>query len=418
MKFLWVSKYADTLGIALKVQAEGNEVELAIIDPQKRVCGKGMIPIIDDWRSRLSKDKVIVFDMVGSGKIASSLRNQGYKVFGAGEIQDSMELDRTFGSEAMIAAGINVPKTTTLTSFDDAIKLVKKTQQKYVFKPSGNMHAALTYVAYNDEDMIQFLEQQKKVIFKEIEFEMQCVQPGIEVSLEGMFDGNDWVEGWWNYTLERKREANDDLGQNTGCALDCVRAIPEGKDNPMVKKTLLKITPMLREAGYKGLLDINCIYFNGTPFGLEWTCRFGINAIYTLSELLQDDLGQAIYSVAASEPYKAKMRQYLWAASVRTCLAPKPKIPQRLIQNITSFKHIHPMDMMLNEDGQLVTADTDLIIAIVSETGPSISEASTKVYNVLKKTENFGILDLKYRTDCGCAAEKADDGLRKWGLVK
>lgn len=418
MKLLWISRYADTLDLAMRLAKEGNEVELCILSPNEKAIGDNMITKVTDWRSALSRDKVIVFDMVGCGKIASSLAKQGYWVFGGGEIQDQLELDRAFGSNAMKVAGIHTPATMTFTSFDDAIALVKKTNQKYVFKPSGNMHAALTYVAYNAEDMIQFLEQQKKVIFKEIEFEMQSVQSGIEASVEGLFDGNDWVDGWFNITWERKRKANGDLGQNTGCAHDVVKVLRDQRETPIVKKTLEKITPLLKQAKYKGLIDINCIYFNGTPFGLEWTCRFGINAIFTLSELLKTGLGETIAKVAMGDgSHRVSMRQDLYSASVRAFVAQKPKVPHRLIQNIQDFEHIHPMDVMIDSEGQLVTADVDGNIAVITASAPTIEGAASKVYSLLKKTENFGILDLEYRTDCGPHAEKMESTLQRWQLI-
>jgi phosphoribosylamine---glycine ligase len=418
MKYLWISKTGDTLGLAMKVAKEGNDVEFAILDPKRKTGGTGLIDRIDDWRAATSKDKIIVFDQTGQAKAAEALRKQGYNVFGGSLLGDAIELDRTYGSNFMTTAGIKVPKTETYTDFGKAIETVRRSRQKYVFKPNGNMNCALTYVAYNDEDMINFLENIQGGKFNKIEFELQCVQPGSEVSLEGLFNGEEWVDGFFNITMERKREMTGDLGHNTGCAVDVVKVLREQIESPMVKKTLARITPALKEARYKGVIDINCIYFNATPFGLEWTPRFGINAILTLNELIKDDLGKLIADVAMGNKFKANMRDHLFASSVMVNVPEKPKIPNRLLQNVTNFNHIWPMDVKISDHGDLVTADEDFSIAVVTESGPTIQDSVRKMYDVLRKTENFGILDVEYRTDCGNSAQEIYNSLTRWGLVK
>jgi len=420
MKILWVSRFGDTLGMAMKVAKEGNDVEFAIMDKTRELCGQGLVDIVPDWRSALSLDKLIVFDMNGSGRVADSLRKKGHKVFGGHQLADRLEMDRTFGSDFMLAAGIHVPKTETFNDFSAAIALVKKSGQKYVFKPHDNMDCSMTYVAYNDEDMIHFLETQKKVMHKHIEFEMQSVQSGIEVSLEGLFDGTQWVDGWFNITLESKKAFTGDLGPATGCSMDVCHSVIDQMDCPMVKKTLLKITPALKEAGYVGLIDINCIYFNGTPFGLEWTPRFGINAIYTLAELMRDDFGKVMEYCA--NPIKDSIMKATLAdrfsASVRLGIPRKPKIEHRLVQNVTNFNHIWPMNMFIDDEGRLACTDEDDTIGVVTESGPTIEETSRKIYSLIDKLENFGINDISYRTDLGPQEQKDYDTLLRWGLIK
>ena len=418
MKFLWISKYADTLALAMRVAQEGNDVELCILDPKRKTCGQQLIKKVGDWRKALSKDKVVVFDMVGSGNTAESLKKQGYAVFNGSGLGDKLELDRVYGTEVMQTAGINTPHTESFTDWGKAEEYVKERRGNYVFKPSGNMGCALTYVAYNDKDMIHFLHEIKNEIYKKTEFELQDVQEGEEVSLEGLFNGREWIDGWWNITWEDKAKLTGGLGHFTGCQQDVVRILPDQGDNKMVKKTLQKITPLLQQADYRGLIDINCIYSHGVPFGLEWTPRFGINAIFTMLELLKDDIGKIIADTALGNSFKVKTDKYSFAASERVTVPEKPVIPHRLIQNIQSFRHIHPMDMMLDKQGELVTCDVDFIIAVVTAGGATIPRARDMVYHILKKTENFGILDIEYRTDCGESAIKSFDVLKGWGLIK
>ena len=90
---------------------------------------------MNDWKSALSKDKIIVFDMVGSGAIADRLKKQGYMVFGASSLADKLELDRAFGTKAMQTAGIPTPPTMVFTTFDEAIQYVETKGGRFVFKP-------------------------------------------------------------------------------------------------------------------------------------------------------------------------------------------------------------------------------------------------------------------------------------------
>lgn len=416
-KFIWISREADTLALAMRVAQEGNELYFYIQNPHKKQVGEGLIQKTDDWRKHLDKESIIVFDMVGSGRLANQLKNAGYFVFGGSNLADSLELDRVYGSSVMATAGIKIPKTTAFTSFKDAINFVQQTQAKYVFKPSNNMATALTYISSNWQDMTHFLKGISKQMHRKIEFELQQVVEGVECSCEGFFNREDWVDGWCNITLERKRLMNDDFGQNTGCALDVVKVLPLQRETPIFKKTLEKLTPFLKKAGYLGMIDINCIYFNGTPFGLEFTCRFGINAIYTMLELLRDDISKIISDAAKGTLKTVKTNNSLYSASIRCFVPENKKIPHRLVQNIKNFNHIHPLDMFIDDDGNLVCADTDYILAIITASGFHIRDAAQRCYYLLHKVNRFGINDLEVRTDCGKKAEQDYQMLQRWGLV-
>jgi phosphoribosylamine-glycine ligase len=416
MKFLLVSKSADTLSLAMRLEDEGNEVEFAILDPKLQRVGEGLVTKVD-WRKALAKDKIIIFDMVGSGATAAQLRKQGYVVFGSDPVLDRIELNREFGTQSMNVAGIKTPKTEVFNDFDTACQYVKERDCRLVFKPNDNMATALTYVGYNAEDMIHYLQNISKSpeIKKGATFSLQDFTDGVEVSLEGMFNGTEWVDGWWNITFERKRKMGGDLGHNTGCALDVVRVLPDQIDTPAVQKTLKKITPLLR--GVKGVVDINCIWKNAVPLGLEFTARFGINAIFTMLELVKDEIGKIIADCALGTLTRVSTDKMNFGASVRTGVPSKPYVPRRLIQNIQNFKHIHPLDMMV-ENGKLVCADTDFALCIVTAFGTTITKAADFVYHIIDKTERFGILDLEYRLDCGDDAEESYAKIKSWGLLK
>jgi len=420
MKFLWVSEFGDTLALAMKVLEEGNDVEFTVLDRTKRHCGNGLVPkVTGNWQKQLAKDKIIVFDMVGSGVIADKLKKQGYMVFGGSVLADKLELDRNFGLKAMEVAGIPTPESTKFNNFDEAIRHVQRKNTRFVFKPDNNIDCAYTYVSFNEFDMIHFLETLKKDSkFNGTKFVLQEYEEGIEISLEGLFNGKDWVDGWFNITLERKQKMTGDLGQATGCAIDVVKVLADQRESLMVKKTLEKITPLLKASNYQGMIDINCIWKNGMPLGLEWTTRFGLNAIFTMLELVKDDLGKIIADVCFGSNREVRSEKLQFGASVRCAVPEDPKIKNRLIQNIKDFKHIHPLDMMLDDEARLVCSDTDHVISVVTAYGGTIKKAADFVYHLINKTSNFGCLDLEYRLDCGEKASEYIEQLMRWGLMQ
>jgi len=415
MKFLIVSKEADTLALAIRLQDEGNEVEFYCAHPKRKHVGKGLVKLVDNFQKHLERDKIIVFDMSGYGKIADKLKKAGYPVFGGSSVADRMELDRYFFSQLLKTAGVHIPRTYKFTSFKEAIKFVENTKQRYVFKPHQNMNTALTYVSTNYEEMIYFLEHESRQIHRKIEFELQLYIEGIEVDCEVWFNKGEPVEPF-NITFERKKELTGDLGRNTGSQINIVKVIPG--EFPLYRQTLKKLIPFLKEVEYTGPLDVNFIVSGGTPYGLEASPRLGYDAFWCLTELLKQDVGKLISDCALGQLKRIDLDIDSFAGGVRCSVPKEPYIPHRLIQNIKNFKHIHLYDAMIDKWGSLVCADTDFIIACVTSKGPTIQETSRRVYYLLQeKLKNFNISDLEYRTDLGVQAKAYYTKLKNWGLI-
>ncbi len=102
MKFRLISKYGDGLTLLRRIQAEGNEVDFWTNghDPKSR------LKRVADASVGLDKDTIIVFDMTGYGTVADKLKKNGYKVYGAGGINDA--LCQNFGRKAAKIGGLSV----------------------------------------------------------------------------------------------------------------------------------------------------------------------------------------------------------------------------------------------------------------------------------------------------------------------
>jgi phosphoribosylamine-glycine ligase len=83
---------------------EGHSVDYWIKD-NKNIY-KGLLKQVSDWNVGLNKDTVILFDTVGFGAVADSLKGTGHIVYGAGRLNDSLELNREFGMKIALSNSI------------------------------------------------------------------------------------------------------------------------------------------------------------------------------------------------------------------------------------------------------------------------------------------------------------------------
>jgi len=136
-KFLFVSKEALIGDLAWKIRNEGYDVKYYIEDKTEKDVCDGFVDKVDKWEDFKDWADVIIFDDICFGSIAEKLRNEGKLVIGGSIYTDKLEVDRGFGYNEMISAGINVIPSWFFKDFDEAIKFIQKNPDKYVIKPSG-----------------------------------------------------------------------------------------------------------------------------------------------------------------------------------------------------------------------------------------------------------------------------------------
>jgi phosphoribosylamine---glycine ligase len=96
MKFRLISKSGDGIGLAFRIKQEGHQVDFYLEDEHGPNLYKGLLPRVEDWQKGIDENTILVFDMCWIGKEADALKSEGFKVFGASEIADKLELDRAF----------------------------------------------------------------------------------------------------------------------------------------------------------------------------------------------------------------------------------------------------------------------------------------------------------------------------------
>ena len=148
--------------------------------------------------------------MVGQGDIADKKRKDGYNVYGAGSVQDNIELSRGVGLDVAGNCGIGIPYSCDYQDFDKAIEEIESDKMvseitgepidAFCFKPEGNKGCAKTYPAADREDTISYLNYAKETWKGPIDFVLQEMVAGTEVSSECWFINGEPLVSSYNNT--------------------------------------------------------------------------------------------------------------------------------------------------------------------------------------------------------------------------
>lgn len=425
MKFFIYSDSGDAIALGVRLKEEGNEVCIFVKDKDAQDSGQGLVEHVENVPKALArKPDCVVFDMVGLGMEADRLRKAGFNVIGGGSLQDRMEHDRRFGMDLARRLGIKMPefKQFKHTEIDAAMDFVEKTKGRYVLKPDDNKGGtALTYVSRSPDDMIQFLEWCQKTRALKVDFVLQKFIPGIEISTEVWFAKGVPVSPP-NGTMELKKLMAGDVGPNTGCMASVVWGYPM-REPRVVQQTIKKLYPALKAVQYTGPLDVNAIISeeDGKAYFLEFTPRFGYSAIYGLAELFKDELGSVLHGVSTGAMTEMKLKDGFGVA-IRISIPPYPlhsthehhkvfmETAGRRVRKLPDG-HSWLLDVRLQE-GALVTAGVDGVIAEITYSGVNLQSVSDKIYEMIKHIE---LPDMMYRVDGATRALEQLPKLRALG---
>jgi len=411
MHFLILSESGDSLSIAIRLKAEGNDVAMWVRDDKCQEVGLGLMDQVSDLRS-IPERTITIADTVGFGPFCTMLKQAGYKVVGGALIADRLENDRAFSRRLMDKAGLRVPRSWTFESFEEAVAFATKhSNKRFALKPTGNLSGTFpSYISKGLEDLIEELEKFEDASRGEPNFELQEFIEGVAISLEGWFNGTKFIRPL-NHTLERKHLANNELGPSMGCAGNVVWAKTDECDY------LDDYAEILAEGGYVGPLDLNALITEDDGiYGLEFTPRFGYDAAPTLfTELFQGDLGQFFHDLAYGSIREMNLRSG-YAFGIRITVLPWPyeeyKAEAGLSLQDVDLAHFAPYEVMLSQDGKYVTSGGHGIVGVAcgyGKTSPEAGAAALQVASQLRLRRKF------YRTDL-CPLFYGD--MDKLGLVK
>ena len=416
---LILSVHGDGVPIALRLADEGHIVKLWIKKPDARASLDGYKnpSKVADPKKMLDQYDLILADMARLGPLCDEMAAKGKLVLGGGSFNDKLELDREYGEKvAKSLTKAKLPKTETADTPEQLLQYIEKVDTPQVIKPLGNKPVGLTLVSNDPAN--RTLRSMVKARGREL---VPCIIQekvnGITIETEGWFNGKEWVRPF-NHTIEQKRLFVNDHGPNTGCMGNIVW--PTNGDK-LTAETLEPLAPLLQKINYVGPIDVNCIVDDKSAYFLEFTPRFGYEAIQTWTELLKEPLFEFLYGVASQQPIEVPFYDET-AIGVRLSVTPYPseegaekwKGVQVLDVPKEARKHVWLADVM-KQDNIEALAGVDGVVGCVTARGSSVRECQRRAYRTIK---NIVIhQDVQYRTDIGEGAEQDREKLKEWGWL-
>lgn len=424
-KFLFVSTEGFHIDLAWHVSNEGHNVKYFIEDLESKDIGDGLVEKIDNWQQAVDWADIIVFDdVLGQGKKAQQLRKQGKYVVGGTPYTDRLEEDRSFGQEELKNAGVSIIPHYDFTSFDEAIRFVRENPGRYIIKPSGEAQNVKSFVFLGEEedgrDLIQILGEYKKAWSKKIKtFQLQKRIIGVEVAVGAFFNGQEFIYPI-NVNFEHKKLFPGDLGPYTG---EMGTSMFWSNPNKIFNQTLKKMEPKLKEEGYVGYIDINCMVNGYGIYPLEFTARFGYPTISIQQEGILNPIGEFLYRLAKGKNIKLKTKSG-FQVGVEIVVPPFPFNDKKTFEvnskdSVIIFKKpnrdgVHIEEVKKIDEEWLVTGTEGTVLTVVG-TGSTMKQAQTQAY---QRVRNILIPNMFYRTDIGDRWFEDSDRLHNWGYLR
>lgn len=407
-KFLFLSYFGDGLGLAFKLKDAGHEVGVFIGNRKAKKNLDRMVLKFEtenQWKAWVDKKTTIVFDSTGGGTLGEKLRMQGYSVFQGTKFADLLELDRDAGFEYMKQVGIKLPHYEGFYDWPSGKKFALGNKgQRWVFKPSGALadnDAIGSYVSHDAEDLVAMIDYWASIYSGPVEYILQEFKEGVDISTEGWFNGDSWIRPF-NHTVERKQLMNKNLGPSGGCSGAAVWAWHYGS-NHIIEEGIERMGPILKEFNYVGPLDLNTVVNEEGVWALEFTPRFGYDALPAILKLYQGDFGLFLEALARGDRPKEMGLERGFGAALRVSVPPYPSEEFRHVGGIpirgwekNDRSDLFFYEVMLDQRNQFVTAPAFGAVAAVQGYGQTIDEAFNQPLYLAKKAI---IPEKQYRTD-------------------
>jgi phosphoribosylamine--glycine ligase len=415
MKFLFRSSDGLCIPQALRVKSEGNQVRLSIQSPGYDKMGDGLIDKTTDFGKAVEWADVVVYDVKADGPLPAEADDvcKLKPTVGASALGGDIERDRDVGIDFARRSGVKVPDMQRFhgsAAFAKAREYLadKPRTVDWVLKINGKAPDGVgTFVSKDGRSgairMLKHWEEMYRAYNIRPDFIITQRIEGCEISTEGWFNGKDF--SCFNHTIERTKFFPGDLGEKVGCCGNVVWATD--RESPLCQKLLV---PLISELAGKlvGPLDVNVIIEKSSnePVFLEYSPRFGYDAIFALMELFESDFGEFLYQVAQGLSAMPKLSAS-FVGDVRLTVPPFPAKSSKdgggECEGVPIFglskafdPHVHTMEVMLDSDDQFVTSGPHGCVLSVSARGDTPRDAQQTAYDRLDKIH---IPNMRYRND-------------------
>ncbi len=421
-KFLFVGWESESGDLAWQIKKEGHEVKIYLKETTDAY--EGFLEKVEDWKLYMDWADIIVFDHTGFGYQADNLRKAGKIVVGGSIYSDKLEEDREFGQAEMKRVGMLTLPHWDFYDYDIALKFIEENPGRYVYKPSGSVSSDWKGVLFlgkeeDGKDLHEILAHNKIVLGKKIkQFQLQKFASGVEVACGAFFNGTDFVTPI-NVNFEHKRLFPGELGPPTG---EMGTSMFWCEPNNFFRMTLEKMRDDLRQSGYVGYIDINCIANGRGIYPLEFTCRFGYPFISIQMEGVISEWGDFLYTIANHQSYELRAKKGFQIGVVIAT----PPFPYDDKSEVDIYKDSSILFKKPNVEGvhlgDVKLVDGDWKIAgisgydlVVTGSGTTMEEARKQAYS---RIDNIMLQNMFYRTDIGASWAEDSDKLQTWGYLK
>jgi len=420
MKVTVFSDNGEFLPIVWRLRREGTDVGIYIHNPRYKKCYAGILPnlTVSGLKARIKETDIVIFDITRPnrrekhdivllksfglspaqpsvfGPIAEKL-SKDRKVVGASRATEELELDRKKGIEVAHKLGLAIPEFHDFKDLMEGVRFLESRKDLWVFKPENNQDLDLTYVEkFPGELKAKMLNEWIIRLGSKFDYILQKKIEGTELSSEVWV--GDTAEHF-NHTIESKRLNCGNLGQAIGSQSNTV-FVKKGF-NGTISKALASMAAYLKKMGYRGPCDVNCILSGNTPYFLEWTPRFGYDALFCLLTLLKGSVTDFLL--------KDKVDFHNgYACSQRITIPPFPYANPSLLKNFArdvvirnrmeSVPFFWGLDVY-SDIGKIKCAGSDGILGVVCGRGDNPEQAWGRVYSNIDKLKICSYL--QYRTD-------------------
>ena len=437
MRILFLTDDFSGASLCARLAREGNDVRAHVGNKTYIETLNGLvekIPSIEGGLNWVGKDGLIVCDDNGFGPLQDTLRLDGFSVVGGSAGGDLLEDDREHAQKVFAAHGLKSIPTHTFDSAMTAAAFVEKNPTEWVLKRNGHSDKTACYVGKltDARDVINLLDlagrrnggqPTKYVINKPFH--------GIEKGVARYFNGTDWV-GPIELNIEHKKFFPGDLGPKTA-EMGTLMWYTDDESKRLYRETLDLLTPYLKQVGFRGDIDINCIVTEEGAWPLEATTRFGYPAVQAQMALHKSPWGNFLKAVADGEKYDLDWHPG-YAVVVLVAVPPFPfcstscqcsddprglEIHFRNEPSSDDWQHLHFEGVSIvpinNASSRFTVIDQTGYVMHVTGLGNTANEARQQVH---ERVANIIIPRMYYRNDIGEAYIRLlDNQLRDWGWL-
>jgi phosphoribosylamine-glycine ligase len=461
MDFIFYSEFGEALDLASYLaNVRQHYVVMYIQDKASRSIGKGIVTHTEEWFDFLGKGLVWVFDSCTFGRLQDWLRSRGELVFGGCEDGDELENNRQLNQEWFKELGFKQPFSKNFTSLQSARKFIEKHSsdgKRYIMKQNGDAPKSINHLGKFDGgiDMLFHLDELEKSWnvqeYGPIDFDLMEVVEGLEVAASAFFNGSDFlrdgdgrIAGYLNF--EEKKEANGGTGETCG---EMGTTFIGTNDSHRLFNSIIGrpgIVEKLRDIGFHGVFDINCIVDMDDPKGivaLEPTMRFGIPATsYEMIEGMVSDPAEVIEACArgtslpeglqlhegigmvmcvVAKPFPCEMDveekatslgERLWILNPKDGQPSTEGFSEDQREHIHLYNFEHSVDNGPEGSGEScykVVTKNGYLLTVTGQDGSSIKQVRKNLIEYIK--DNLYLSGMKYRTDVGGRIEEQEESL-------